>query len=172
MITSTNETRGNNNMNTVNTFKVSIPFKPAVTTYSIGEANKVIDDYRAKYDGGKFQTLVELANEAIIETVACGYVTRIGYSDRYPFEIVKIVSDKTIEVREMDAKLINGDDLNFQIGGFAAHCSNQHSQEYAYSSNEKNPIIRIRLCRDGYWKHKGEKFLLSEKPYKFYDYNF
>jgi hypothetical protein len=101
-----------------------------------------------------------------------GYATRVGYSDYHPYEIVKVISDKTIEVRGMDAKLLNGDDLIFHTGGFSAHCSNQDVQEYNYSSNENNPVIRLRKNKKGQWISKGDKFMLETKPYKFHDYNF
>jgi hypothetical protein len=32
------------------------------------------------------------------------YANHYGYSDITPFEVVKVISDKTIEVREMDAE--------------------------------------------------------------------
>ena len=31
------------------------------------------------------------------------YANHIAYSDVNPFEVVKVISDKTIEIREMDA---------------------------------------------------------------------
>ena len=32
------------------------------------------------------------------------YANKYGYSDVYPYEIVRVISAKTIEVREMDAE--------------------------------------------------------------------
>ncbi len=103
-----------------------------------------------------------------------------GYSDVYPYEIVRIVSDKCIEVRPMDvSENINKADLEFHVGGFSAHCSNQHSQDYIYTSNPENHVMKIRLnrvsqyCADKIWKCKnGQRFSIAEAPYKFYDYNF
>lgn len=100
------------------------------------------------------------------------YANQYGYSDVYPFEVVKVISDKTIEVREMDAERDESVKLEFHAGGFSAHCSNQHEQKWFIKSNPENPVIRIRLSKKG-WKDKhGRKFDLRDHPTKFYDYNF
>ena len=101
------------------------------------------------------------------------YANEVGYTDVKPYEIVKVISKKTIEVRRMDHKLLNAEDLKFHVGGFSAHCSNQRDQKYEYSSNTENEVIRVRLHKDGYYHCRdGAKFRLADKPYKFYDYNF
>ena len=101
------------------------------------------------------------------------YANHYGYSDVNPFEVVKVISDKTIEVREMDAERDASVELNFHVGGFAAHCSNQRDQKWFITRNEQNPVIRIRLSKTGVWKDKhGRRFGLSDQPVKFYDYNF
>jgi hypothetical protein len=100
------------------------------------------------------------------------YANQYGYSDVYPFEVVKVISDKTIEIREMDAERDESVKLEWVAGGFAGHCSNQRDQKWFISSNPENKIIRIRLGKQG-WKDKhGRKFGLSNKPTRFYDYNF
>jgi hypothetical protein len=100
------------------------------------------------------------------------YANHIGYSDVTPYEVVRVISDKTIEVREMDAKLDDSVNLQFHVGGFSAHCSNQHEQKWFITSNENNPIVRIRMNKAGWKDNAGRRFKLSEKPIKFYDYNF
>tara|TARA_R110000744_G_scaffold46466_6_gene102713 strand:+ start:321 stop:686 length:366 start_codon:yes stop_codon:yes gene_type:complete len=106
-----------------------------------------------------------------------------GYSDVSPYEIVRIVSDKCIEIRAMDtSENINKADLEFHVGGFSAHCSNQNSQDYIYTSNTENPVQKIRLNKVGMlsatepnmaWKCKyGARYNIAEAPYKFHDYNF
>ena len=101
------------------------------------------------------------------------YANHYGWSDVNPFEVVKVVSDKCLEVRAMDAEK----DLNFKLefitGGFCGVIVNQNEQEWIIESNENNPVKRIRLHKNGIWKSKfGEKFYLSDKPKKYYDYNF
>ena len=99
--------------------------------------------------------------------MACNYR---GYSDVEPWEVVEVnKSGKTITIRKYDTELINGDDLKFHAGGFAAHCSNQRNQKYTYTSNPKNATIQVRLSKKGFGKGR---FHVTHNPYKFYDYNF
>lgn len=101
------------------------------------------------------------------------YANHYGYTDVNPFEVVRVVSDKTVEVREMDAKRDDSVKLEFHVGGFSAHCANQRDQKWLITSNPSNSILRIRLSKTGVWKDKhGRRFVLSDKPIKFYDYNF
>ena len=101
------------------------------------------------------------------------YANQIGYSDVNPFEVVRVVSDKTIEVREMDAERDESFKLEFIPGGFSAHCVNQADQKWNISSNKANPVVRIRLSKNRGWQDKyGRRFMLADAPRKFYDYNF
>lgn len=101
------------------------------------------------------------------------YANQYGWSDVNPFEVVKVISDKTIEVREMDAERDESVKLDWAPGGFAGHCINQRDQKWFITSNDQNPVVRIRLSKTGVWKDKhGRKYGLSDKPVKFYDYNF
>lgn len=101
------------------------------------------------------------------------YANQYGWSDVNPFEVVKVISDKTMEVREMDAERDESVKLEFHVGGFSAHCSNQRDQKWFIKSNPENGVIRIRLSKTGVWKDKhGRKYGLSDTPIKFYDYNF
>lgn len=100
------------------------------------------------------------------------YANHYGYSDVNPYEVVKVISDKTIEVREMDSEKDPSWVPNWHVGGFAGHCSNQQEQKWFIKSNAENPVVRIRLGKQG-WKDKnGRKFGLSAEPIRFYDYNF
>lgn len=101
------------------------------------------------------------------------YAVHIGYTDRDPYEVVRVISNKTIEVREMDAERDESVKLEFHVGGFSAHCSNQRDQKWHITSNSKNPVIRLRLSRIKGWQDKhGRRFALADRPIKFYDYNF
>ena len=123
------------------------------TTKEIITLEKRIRDLRATPEVGKF------ANEK-------------GYTDTEPFEIIKIVSDKTIEIRAMSCRNVTPKDkLKFHIGGFAANCSNQQDQEWEITSNPIAETIRIRKTKKG-WTKGSRKFYISDRPIKFYDYNF
>lgn len=101
------------------------------------------------------------------------YANHIGYSDVNPFEIVRRVSDKTIEIRAMDSERDPDWKPKFIPGGFSAHCVNQSEQRWNIQSNPDNPVIRIRLQKSGQWKDAhGRRFDLHDSPIRFYDYNF
>ncbi len=100
------------------------------------------------------------------------FANLIGYSDIVPFEVVRVISAKTIEIREMDAKLVEGWKPEIVIGGFVGHCTNNNTQEYTYSTREGSPIVRARLQKNGKWKSIHGEHRLADKPKRFYDYNF
>lgn len=98
-------------------------------------------------------------------------VTLMGYSDRTPFEVVKIISDKTLDVRRMDAVLDPDWVPDFHVGGFMGHTANDHEQKWTITSNPSGEVVRIRLGKKG-WKDKyGNKYSVG-KAVKFFDHNF
>ncbi len=101
------------------------------------------------------------------------YANAHGYSDVTPYEVVRAVSDKTIEVRRMKAQLDPTWKPQFDIGGFVAHCINNNDQKWVCESDEEADVVRVRLHKNGQWKSKsGTKFYLADQPKCFYDYNF
>lgn len=101
------------------------------------------------------------------------YANFIGYSDVEPYEVIRVVSDKCLEIRAMDAVKDESVKMEFLVGGFSAVCVNQQSQKWIISSNEANPVIKIRANKKKGWANKyGQRFALSDQPIKFYDYNF
>jgi hypothetical protein len=100
------------------------------------------------------------------------YANQFGYSDVNPFEVVRVISDKTLDVREMDAERDDSVELRFHVGGFSAHCSNQRDQKWHIKSNEANRVVRIRLGKNGWKDAHGQRYDLSDTAVKFYDYNF
>ncbi len=100
------------------------------------------------------------------------YANHLGYSDVTPYEVIRVVSDKTLEVREMNCERDESVKMEFVVGGFAGHCVNQRDQKWHISSDESSPVIRIRLGKRGWKDAHGRRFDVSDKPVKFYDYNF
>lgn len=101
------------------------------------------------------------------------YANKIGYSDISPFEVLRTIDKKTLEIRTMLVER----DLTwkpvFDIGGFAGHCENQEDQKWIYQLDPSGYVRRIRLHKDGWWRDKdGNKFKLGEYPIRHYDYNF
>lgn len=100
------------------------------------------------------------------------FANLIGYSDINPFEVVEIISNKTIVIREMDAKRDPSFSPKFEVGGFVAHCINQSEQKWIFTSNEDRPTIRARLQKNGKWKSMFGEHRIADEPKCFYDYNF
>jgi hypothetical protein len=109
-----------------------------------------------------------------METMTMKFANHFGYSDVNPFEVVREVSDKTLEIRAMHAVRSNPENkLGFAPGGFFGHCSRQDEQEWTITPNTEGRVIRIRLNKRGQWKDKwGNYYGLADKPRKFHDYNF
>ena len=57
-------------------------------------------------------------------------------------------------------------------GGFCGHVVNQLDQKWSVVSDPTADAIAIRKQKDGSWKSKNGRHILSCTPRKFYDYNF
>ena len=100
------------------------------------------------------------------------HANQLGYSDAEPFEIVRVISDKTIEVRAMNAERDPSWKPEFVPGGFSARCINQDEQRWIITPRPDAPVVRIRLGKKGWRDKYGSRYVLSNQPYKHYDYNF
>ena len=97
-----------------------------------------------------------------------------GYSDVDPFEVVRVISEQTVEIRKMKTEQIKFP-TEYHAGGFGGHyADNYGGQDYKYISDESYPIERIRWSKaNGKWQQgKYSTFYMSDQPYKHYDYNF
>lgn len=100
------------------------------------------------------------------------YANQIGYSDINPYEVLKVVSDKTMIIRAMKSKKLEWK-MDFQQGGFFGTVNNQNDQKWDITSDEDATPFRIRLSKNHGWKSAGgARFSIDNKPIKFYDYNF
>lgn len=98
------------------------------------------------------------------------YANKIGYSDIDPWEIIRFIGKKTVLIRSMKTVLTKTPSST--PGGFCAHFEN-HEQEWEITSDPNGHEIKIRLHKNGYYRNKyGSKFKLSDRPVKFYDFNF
>jgi len=101
------------------------------------------------------------------------YCNMYMYSDVHPYEVVKVISKQTVEVRGMKHKqIVFPQDVH--IGGFCAHTADNYNQKYEYESNKEAPVIRLRFSKVKLqWQSSsGLRFLMHETPIYFYDYNF
>ena len=87
------------------------------------------------------------------------YANQFLFSDIYPYEVVKKVSDVTMDIQEMSAELQPETD--------------PYEQKHKFSSNKENPIIRSRKNKKGVWRDKdGRKYIIGNEPRKYHDYSF
>lgn len=94
------------------------------------------------------------------------------YTDVRPYEVIRVISDKTVEVREMTATIDSNFIPEILPGGFAGHCKNNRDQHYTYQSDETAPTIRMRKRKDGKWYSSMGRHVVADAPRYFYDYNF
>jgi len=133
----------------------------------LAETNPEGEEAIAHIAALKAKKAYRIVEDVVEYKYACHYM----YTDVDAYEIVKVISDKTIEVRKMDSEH-NIAHLKQYVGGFFGHVANQRDQKVTYASNPDNGVIRIRKKKNGDWGYKGLRFGLSEKPYAFYDFNF
>ena len=78
------------------------------------------------------------------------YANQYGYTDVNPFEVVRVISDKTIEIRAMKAERDPSFKPEFVPGGFSAVCLNDCQQKWIITSDDTAKVIRIRLGKKGW----------------------
>lgn len=105
------------------------------------------------------------------------YANLVGYSDITPFEVVRVVSPTCLEVREMAFQRHAAWKPEFEVGGFAGHCTNMASQRWEILPAPYNKPRKIRLSKAkrtaGKWLDTdGNSYVLADEPRRFYDYNF
>jgi len=93
------------------------------------------------------------------------YLNRYGWSDIYPIGKIIAVKSKTKVLVKRVVASENKTKMEFHVGGFSAHCSNQYAQTYDFT--ETDEIMEIRLSKSYL---RGVK--LDESPRNYYDYNF
>lgn len=107
----------------------------------------------------------------VVHPVFYKYANLHMYTDIQPYEIVRLVSVKTMHVRPMIA--MQGEwKKKVAPGGFCGHVVNQDDQKWSIVSDPSADTIIIRKQKDGSWKSKNGRHVLSCNPRKFYDYNF
>lgn len=131
------------------------------------EATDFIKTLTTREDFDKYYVTYDWFVEPITYTHANHY----GYSDIHPFEIVKVISQKTIEVRAMDAEKDPTWKPEFVSGGFAGHCVNNNEQRWIFKSNPEGQVVRVRKGKNG-WKSSCGRHHLDQEPNRKYDYNF
>lgn len=109
-----------------------------------------------------------MVKETLVNIELIGkYINHYMWSDVEPLgKIVGVKGKSTVVLARVSYERDESVNINFIQGGFAGHCTNNHSQKWLYTVNEKDTFT-VRL---------GKAFLkrnrIQDTPYHFYDYNF
>ena len=87
-------------------------------------------------------------------TTAPQFFSAFCHSDVIPCEVVRVVSAKTVDVRSMRSEMAEWTP-DFEVGGFSAHCHNQHEQKWTITSDPAGEVVRLRLNKFGKCKVGG-----------------
>lgn len=104
-------------------------------------------------------------------TVGTG-VTRLGWTDRDPYEVTAIHTPRKLTVRAMHAERDPSWKPDFRPGGFCGTVVNQGSQRWTLTSDPKAEPVMIRLHTDGRWYDARHNRYSVGRATKFYDFNF
>lgn len=98
-------------------------------------------------------------------------VTVRFYTDAHAGTVIR--KTKTMLIIQQDkATLDPSFTPEFDVGGFAAHCSNNNEQKYNYERDPEGTIYKARWSeKDGCYKYDG-CCRISRGRHEFYDYNF
>lgn len=104
------------------------------------------------------------------------YANRMGWSDIEPFEVIEQKTECLLVIREMEYKeteeSIKKRNQSFVPGGFFGHFDND-LQDWEIKPKEGGYTIKIRKHKDGcFYDTCGHRYTLSDKPIRFYDFNF
>lgn len=111
--------------------------------------------------------MTTIKNSFRFQTKIRPFVNRHGYSDVYPYEVIRVISEQTVEIRQMKSELASAP-VCLGVGGFSAVFEN-YSQRWTIESDPTATVIRIRKGKKGW---NNGQFRMSDDPCKFYDYNF
>ncbi len=108
---------------------------------------------------GSLQNAIQNQTRSLTPEVGMG-VTELMYSDRHPYTVTRILTDKRIMVRADIATRI---DKN-------GYCEDQ---EYRYEDNPQAPEITLFLNKFGRWKRlcdaQGSTYLVGRRE-EYYDF--
>ena len=105
------------------------------------------------------------------------YMNRQGYTDVHPYEVISIDTPKKMTIREMLATETEESKKRrretFIPAGFFGITDNNVQEWDIRSCDNKDLDFAVRLHGDGYWYDAcGSRYTISDKPIKFYDFNF
>lgn len=113
----------------------------------------------------------QLPSGAIVLRPKLGMGATLCYpNDSYPYEVVKIVSPLTVDVRELTTAMNPEFNPEVNSGGFVGRVGNSEEQRWIYSSNPTGKVMRVHLNRRGKWMGGGSPFWMGTAK-RYYDVN-
>lgn len=111
-----------------------------------------------------------------IELLDKKYANKILFSDVEPFEVIEEKTPNLYVVRSMKAVQTDSSKENlsnsFVRGGFVGTYDND-LQEWDITPDENGEILNIRKHKNGkFYDSNRVEYVISNKPCKFYDFNF
>ena len=105
------------------------------------------------------------------------YMNRHGYTDMHPYEVIAIATPKKMIIREMHATETEESKKRrketFVPTGFLGITDNDVQEWDIRSQDTSDFDFAVRLHGDGFWYDaNGNRYTMSDKPIKFYDFNF
>lgn len=86
------------------------------------------------------------------------FANQILGTDRYPFEILRIISPTELEIREIQTNSQSQDMLE---------------QKWSFSRDDNNPLVIIKLNKEGKWiDSENITYSLDVKPRRYHDFGF
>lgn len=92
------------------------------------------------------------------------YINRYLYTDAYPIGKIVGIKSKTILLVQPVEATENKVKMEFAVGGFSAVCLNQCEQQYDFI--EVGEVFEMKM------RANDRQIGITDKPYKYYDYNF
>jgi hypothetical protein len=95
------------------------------------------------------------------------YINTYLWSDVNPLgKIIGVKGKSTLILARVNYTRDESVNMEFILGGFSAHCTNNHTQKWIYSVDDTD-VFTVRLSKT--FLHRNR---IEESPYHFYDFNF
>lgn len=123
----------------------------------------------------KKQECVYLVEKVKLDLLEKKYANQRGYSDIEPYEVIEertpnlyiIRGMKSVQTEESKQKMKE----SFMPGDFHCHFDN-FLQDWIIEPDEEGRQVKVRRHKDGkFYDSDGQRYEISEKPIKFYDFN-
>ena len=107
------------------------------------------------------------AKFVVSEALVGKYINQVLWSDVSPVGKIVGIKGKTKVLIQPVTAGKNLTEMQFVVGGFAGHCTNQNEQRYEFY--EEGEVFETPLSN---FRMKAMFWSIDEAPHKYHDYNF